>query len=139
MRISKAKRTFEKGYLPNWTREIFTVSRIIQGSVLYRYKVEDYNGEELEVTFYESELQKVTKKDDVYEVEEILGYKKRRVGKKSFLKSKCTGGDILSVLIHGLPKRISFFLLQNRSLECMWWKIPQSRNFFWLNYRFALL
>lgn len=82
VRISKAKRTFEKGYLPNWTREIFTVSRIIQGSVPYRYKVEDYNGEELEGTFYESELQKVIKKDDVYEVEEILGYKKRRVGKK---------------------------------------------------------
>lgn len=82
VRISKAKRTFEKGYLPNWTRELFTVSRLIQGSVPYRYKVEDYNGEELEGTFYESELQKVTKKDDVYEVEEILGYKKRRVGKK---------------------------------------------------------
>lgn len=25
VRISKAKRTFEKGYLPNWTRELFTI------------------------------------------------------------------------------------------------------------------
>ena len=83
VRISKAKRTFEKGYLPNWTREIFKVSRLIQESVPYRYKVKDFNGEELEGTFYESELQKVTKKDEVYEVDEILGYKKGRVGKKS--------------------------------------------------------
>lgn len=88
MRISKAKRTFEKGYLPNWTRELFTISRLVKGSVPYRYKVEDYNREELEGTFYESELQKVIKKDDVYEVEEILGYKKRRVGKKVITEVK---------------------------------------------------
>ena len=46
------------------------------------YKIQDYNGEELEGTFYEKELQQVVKKDDVYEVEEVLAYKKRRVGKK---------------------------------------------------------
>ena len=82
VRISKAKRTFEKGYLPNWTRELFTISHRVQGAVPYRYKVQDYHGEELEGTFYESELQKVIKEDDVYEVEEILDYKKRRIGKK---------------------------------------------------------
>ena len=72
VRISKAKRTFEKGYLPNWTRELFTISHRVQGAVPYRYKVQDYHGEELEGTVYESELQKVTKKDEVYEVDEIL-------------------------------------------------------------------
>ena len=46
------------------------------------YKIQDYNEEELEGTFYEKKLQKVMKKDDVYEVEEVLAYKKRRVGKK---------------------------------------------------------
>lgn len=61
---------------------MFTISHRVQGAVPYRYKVQDYHGEELEGTFYESELQKVIKKDDVYEVEEILQYKKRRVGKK---------------------------------------------------------
>jgi hypothetical protein len=25
VRLSKAKRTFKKGYLPNWTEELFTV------------------------------------------------------------------------------------------------------------------
>ncbi|XP_062618357.1 uncharacterized protein LOC134279962 [Saccostrea cucullata] len=52
------------------------------GRYPYVYRVQDYHGEELEGTFYEKELQQIIKKDDVYEVEEILGYKKRRVGKK---------------------------------------------------------
>ena len=82
VRISKAKKTFEKGYLPNWTRELFTVSKVISDRYPYGYKIQDYNKEELEGTFYEKELQKVVKKDDVYEVEEVLAYKKRRVGKK---------------------------------------------------------
>lgn len=88
MRISKAKRTFEKGYIPDWIRELFTICRLVKGSVPYRYKVEDYKGKELEGTFNESELQKVIKKDDVYEGEEILGYKKRRVGKKVITEVK---------------------------------------------------
>ena len=80
VRISKAKRTFEKGYLPNWTTELFTISRKVPGRQAYR--IRDDHGEELEGTFYAKELQQVIKKDDVYEVEEILGYKKRCVGKK---------------------------------------------------------
>ena len=82
VRISKAKKTFEKGYLPNWTTELFTVSKRIPDRFPYVYKIQDYNKEELEGTFYEKELQKVVKKDDVYVVEEVLAYKKRRVGKK---------------------------------------------------------
>ncbi|XP_062612992.1 uncharacterized protein LOC134274775 [Saccostrea cucullata] len=82
VRISKAKRTFEKGYLPNWTTELFTISQRVPGRYPYVYRVQDYNGEELEGTFYEKELQQIIKKDDVHEVEEILGYKKRRIGKK---------------------------------------------------------
>lgn len=82
VRISKAKRTFEKGYLPNWTTELFTVSKRVPCRYPYVYKIKDYAGEELQGNFYEQELQKVTKTDDVYEVEKILGYKKRRVGKK---------------------------------------------------------
>jgi hypothetical protein len=30
VRISKAKRTFEKGYLPNWTTELFTISMYVE-------------------------------------------------------------------------------------------------------------
>ena len=47
VRISKAKKTFEKGYLPNWTTELFTISKIIPDRYPYVYKIQDYNGEEL--------------------------------------------------------------------------------------------
>ncbi|XP_070556486.1 uncharacterized protein [Ptychodera flava] len=61
VRISKTKRMFKKGYLPNWTEEIFTVSRRISSRPPL-YKLKDFDEEELEGTFYEQELQKVVKK-----------------------------------------------------------------------------
>ena len=54
MRISKAKRTFKKGYLPSWTEEIFTVTKRVPRRPPV-YKIADYHGEELEGTFYEQE------------------------------------------------------------------------------------
>ena len=42
------------------------------------YKLKDYDDEELKGTFYDKELQKIIKQDDVYEVEKIL--KKRGRG-----------------------------------------------------------
>ena len=71
VRISKMKKKFEKGYLPNFSKEIFTVSRTIPRNPPV-YKVKDYEGEELEGTFYGKELQKVIKRDDMYEVEKII-------------------------------------------------------------------
>ena len=85
VRISKAKHTFEKGYLPNWTTELFTVRRRVPGRIPHVYVVEDDNGEQFEGTFYESELQKVIKRDDVYEVEKILKTQKRKIGKNRFI------------------------------------------------------
>jgi hypothetical protein len=86
------------------------------------YRIEDDHGKESEGTFYAKELQQVIKKDDVYEVQEILAYKKRRVGKKS----KCVGKDILPVSTHGFRKRISF--CQQRPMEIPRRKSPPSRN-----------
>ena len=77
VRISKMKRTFEKGYLPNFSKEIFTISKQIPHDPPV-YKLKDYDDEELKGTFYDKELQKIIKQDDVYEVEKIL--KKRGRG-----------------------------------------------------------
>ena len=71
VRISKIKRKFEKGYLPNLSKEIFTVSMQIPRNPPV-YKLKDYDGEELKGTFYEKELQKVIKCNDVYDVEKVL-------------------------------------------------------------------
>ena len=78
VRISKIKRRFEKGYLPNFSKEIFTVSKLIPRNPPV-YKLKDYDGEVLKGTFYDKELQKVVKRDDVYEIEKIL--QKRGNGK----------------------------------------------------------
>ena len=78
VRISKIKRKFEKGYLPNFSKEIFTVSKRIPRNPSV-YKLTDYDGEELEGTFYEKELQKIVKTDNMYEIEKIL--RKRGKGK----------------------------------------------------------
>ncbi|XP_070570300.1 uncharacterized protein [Ptychodera flava] len=84
VRISKTKRMFKKGYLPNWTEEIFTVSKRISSRPPL-YKLKDFDEEELEGTFYEQELQKVVKKeDDVFRVEKILKTRKRK-GKTEYL------------------------------------------------------
>ncbi|CAB3994981.1 uncharacterized transposon-derived [Paramuricea clavata] len=77
VRISKMKRTFEKGYLPNFSKEIFTISKQIPRDPPV-YKLKDLDGEELKGAFYEKELQKIIKEDDVYEIEKIL--KKRGRG-----------------------------------------------------------
>ena len=88
VRISKMKRIFEKGYLPNFSKEIFTVSQQIPRHPPV-YKLKDYDQEELSGTFYNEELQKVIKEDDVYEVEKIL--KKRGKGKNREVYVKWLG------------------------------------------------
>ena len=82
------KRTFEKGYLPNFSKEIFTVSQQIPRDPPV-YKLKDYDQEELSGTFYNEELQKVIKEDDVYEVEKIL--KTRGKGKNKEVLVKWLG------------------------------------------------
>ena len=85
VRISKMKRTFERGYLPNFSKEIFTVSQKIPREPPV-YKLKDYDQEELSGTFYNEELQKVIKEDDVYEVEKILKSRGKGKNKEVFVK-----------------------------------------------------
>jgi len=73
------KCTFKKGYLPNWTEELFTVVKCIETRPPV-YLVKDDHGEILEGTFYAEELQKVIKTDGVYKIETIL--KKRKKGRR---------------------------------------------------------
>lgn len=79
VRISKVKSIFEKGYLPNWTEELFTVERVIRKYKPIMYKLKDYSNEVIEGSFYRHEIQPVIKKDDVYLVERIIR-KQRRHG-----------------------------------------------------------
>ena len=77
VRLSMATQTFRKGYLPQWTEEIFTISQIVNRKPLV-YRVQDYNGENIDGTFYKEELQKVVApRDDIYKIERILHTRKR--------------------------------------------------------------
>jgi hypothetical protein len=87
VRISKYKSVFDKGYLPNWTTELFTVSKVLKTNPV-TYKIEDYNKEEVSGSFYEQELVLFNKKDQVYEVEKILKTRTRNKKKEYFVKWK---------------------------------------------------
>ena len=57
MRISKYKKTFGKGYAPNWFEEVFVITKV-KNTAPWTYVLEDLNGEEIIRTFYEKYLQK---------------------------------------------------------------------------------
>ncbi|KAK3920564.1 Putative uncharacterized transposon-derived protein [Frankliniella fusca] len=60
VRISREKQVFEKGYTWNWSEEIFKIIQVIPHAVPV-YRLEDLDKDPIEGTFYEMELQKVTK------------------------------------------------------------------------------
>ena len=61
VRISKYKNIFAKGYMPNWSEELFTIKKI-KNTVPWTYVINDLNVEEIIGTFYEKELQKTDQK-----------------------------------------------------------------------------
>jgi len=75
VRSLKKKGLFEKEFTPNWTEELFTVSKI-QRTNPATYKRTDYNGEETQGTFYEQELQKTSQ--EVFRIEKIVKKGKTR-------------------------------------------------------------
>ena len=65
--LNKMRRTFKKGYLPNWSEELFSVVCKQDGSSPL-YIIQDYNGEVIEGAMYPQEIQKVIKSDALYRV-----------------------------------------------------------------------
>ncbi|KAK3917814.1 Putative uncharacterized transposon-derived protein [Frankliniella fusca] len=60
VRISREKQVLEKGYTWNWSEEIFKIVQVIPHAVPL-YRLEDVDKDPIEGTFYETELQNVTK------------------------------------------------------------------------------
>ena len=59
VRITK-KIFFDKGYTQRCTEEVFKIYKI-QLTIPVTYKITDYNGEEIQGSFYEQQLQKTSK------------------------------------------------------------------------------
>ena len=89
VRISKKKRTFEKGYTTRWTEEIFTIVEVKHTSPV-TYKIADLNGEEIKGSFYEPELQKTSQQ--LFRIEKVIN----RGKKKSLVKWKGYSNDFSS-------------------------------------------
>ena len=86
VRLSKYKQVFDKGYLPNFTEEIFTISKILNTDPI-QYKVDDYNGEEVDGSFYAAELQLVDKPNS-YAIEKVIKTRTHGGVKQYFVKWK---------------------------------------------------
>ena len=89
VRISKTRRTFKKGYLPNWTEEIFTIASR-EKKVKPVYTLKDYNNNIIEGKFYEEELQQVDLPNE-FRIEKII--KKKRQGNRTLYFVKWQGYD----------------------------------------------
>ena len=72
VRISKYQNIFAKGYTPNWSEEVFVVSKI-KNAIPWIYVIRDLNGEEITGSFYEK-----------FGIEKVL----KRKGNKLYVKWK---------------------------------------------------
>lgn len=80
VRISKYKGEFYKGYTPNWSTEIFTVTMVKQTNPP-TYYIQDKYKQNILGAFYEYELQ-ICKFPDLYLIEKVI----KRKGNKLFVK-----------------------------------------------------
>ena len=76
VRISQYKRkTFDKGYTPNWTEEIFIISKVMKTHPI-TYRIKDLNNENIKGSFYEPELLKTNQK--TFRIDKIIRRDKKK-------------------------------------------------------------
>ena len=76
VRITRKKGTFEKGFTPNWTEEVFTISSV-KATNPPTYTIKDQLGDPVQGAFYEQELQ--LSAQEIFRIERVLGKKKNQV------------------------------------------------------------
>ena len=79
VRISKYKNIFAKGYLPNWSEDVFAIKRV-KNTVPWTYVINDLNGEEIVTALYEKQLQKSNQQE--FRIEKVI----KRKGDKLYVK-----------------------------------------------------
>ena len=76
VRIVRNKGTFEKGFTPKWTEEVFKITAVkVTDPPIYT--IEDTLGEAVQGSFYEQELQ--SRVQEIYRIERVLRSGKDRV------------------------------------------------------------
>ena len=97
VRISKYENIVAKGYTPDWSEQVFVVTKV-KNTVPWTYIVNDLNGEETIGSFYEKEMQKTSQEE--FRIEKVL--------KKKVINCMSTGKGMIIHLIAGLIKKISY-------------------------------
>ena len=89
VRISNFKNIFAKGYVPNWSDEVFVINKI-KNTVPWTYAISDLNGEKIKGSFYEKEMQTTNQKE--FSIEKV----RKRKGNKLHVKWKGYGNSFNS-------------------------------------------
>lgn len=85
VRLLKTKKTFNRGYEPNWSEELFTIDNVSPRG----YNVTDTSGEAIKGHFYPAEVQKVRSSPrKQFDIEKILKYRGRGRTREAFVKWK---------------------------------------------------
>ena len=95
VRNSKYKNMFAKGCIPNWSEEVFIISKT-KNTVPWTYVINNLNGKEIMEKFYEKDLQKTNQKE----------FRIKKVLKKKAISYMSNGKIIIIHLIVGLIKKI---------------------------------
>ena len=81
LEFQNMKTFFAKVYNPNWSEEVFVISKI-KNTVRWTYVISDLNGEEITGSYYEKELQKTSQQE--FRIEKVL----KRRGEDLYVKWK---------------------------------------------------
>ena len=113
VRISKSKGVIDKGYMPNWSKEHYTVDAAPaarQGSTRRVYKIRDYNGEPVTGTWYNEELQHIS--NNQYRIESVI----RR-------RSAADGSNEIFVKWEGWPEKFNSWIREEDQYNVAGWSV----------------
>ena len=94
VRISKYKNIFAKGYIPNWSEQVFMSSKI-KNTVPQTYVIDYLNGKELIETFHEKILEKTYQQE----------FRTEKVIKEKVINYTLNGKVMIIHLIAGLIRK----------------------------------
>ena len=80
VRLNAKHRTFQKGYLPGWTEEVFLITRANLDGNVPTYRISEWDDTPIKGTFYAQDLQKVTvTDDDLFRIDSVVRRKKDKL------------------------------------------------------------
>lgn len=84
IRLKYKNDPFYKGFYPNWTDHIYTITKVINANEKPYYHIKDYSGKELKRRFYPEEVQKVI--ENLHRIEKVIKTRKRKGKTEYFVK-----------------------------------------------------